>query len=221
MSTPAEEDRRGRLDREAVLRAAIALIDDEGLDALTMRSLADRLEVVPMALYRHVRNKDDLIDGVLDRAAAEVRLPTDDLGWRDGLAALARSIRDTMLRHPAVAARVIDRPSLGPASIQIGEYGMGLLRDAGFDDRVAEQGLNLVVAYALGFVALEVPRLPSSGVALDDAGLADLYDALPADEFPHTAAVRPRPASIVSEEQFEFGLRCVLDGIAAAPDQAS
>ena len=94
-------DERRRLTRDDVLAEAIDLIDQQGLDALTMRNLADRLGVVPMALYRHVRNKDDLMEGVLDRAVASVDLPDPGLGWRDGLAALADSIRTTMLRHPA------------------------------------------------------------------------------------------------------------------------
>jgi AcrR family transcriptional regulator len=214
MSRPPTDPPRQRLTREAILDGALQLIDREGLDALTMRSLADRLGVVPMALYRHVANKDDLIDGVLDHAAGEVVVPAPGLGWREGLDALARSIRDTMLRHPAIAARVIDRPTLGPASILIGEYGLGLLCDGGFDARTAERGLNLVVVYALGFVALEVPRLPSSAIALDESELVAAYDALPVDEFPHTTAIRPRPGAIVDEEQFEFGLTCILDGIA-------
>ncbi len=199
-----------------MLAEAIALIDEEGLDALTMRTLSDRLGVVPMALYRHVHSKDDLIDGVLDHATATVPIPPAGLSWRDGLAALAGSIRATMLRHPAIAARVIDRPSLGPASLMIGEYGIGLLRDAGFDDRTAERGLNLVVVYTLGFVALEVPRLADAPGSFDEERIARLYDDLPADEFPHTTAVRPRPHDIVSEEQFGFGLTCVLDGIVAS-----
>jgi AcrR family transcriptional regulator len=207
-------DERRRLTREGVLTEALDLIDAEGLDALTMRNLSDRLGVVPMALYRHVRNKDDLMEGVLDQAVARVEIPGPGLGWREGLAALARSIRATMLRHPAVAARVIDRPSLGPASLVVGEYGLGVLRDAGFDDATAEHALNLVLVYTLGFVALEVPRLPGTAGAdtLTQVDLDRSYDDLPADSFPHTVAVRPQAHALVSEEQFEFGVGCILDG---------
>jgi AcrR family transcriptional regulator len=210
-------DERRRLTRDTVLAEAIDLIDEQGLDALTMRNLSDRLDVVPMALYRHVRNKDDLMEGVLDRAVAGVDLPPDGLGWRDGLAALAGSIRTTMLRHPAIAARVIDRPSLGPASLVVGEYGLGVLRHAGFSDRDAEHGLNLVLVYTLGFVALEVPRLPGTAgaEALTQADMDLAYADLPVERFPHTAAVRPRAHAIVSEDQFRFGLDCILDGVGA------
>ncbi len=212
-------DERRRLTRDDVLAEAIDLIDQQGLDALTMRNLADRLGVVPMALYRHVSNKDDLMEGVLDRAVAGVDLPDPGLGWRDGLAALADSIRTTMLRHPAIAARVIDRPSLGPASLVVGEFGLGVMREAGFSDQDATRGLNLVLVYTLGFVALEVPRLPGTAgaEALDQADVDRAYDALPSDRYPHTAAVRPRAHDIVSEDQFRFGLDSILDGIAARP----
>jgi AcrR family transcriptional regulator len=208
-------DERRRLTRAQVLSEALDLIDQEGLDALTMRTLADRLDVVPMALYRHVRNKDDLMEGLLDQAVSRVDLPDAALDWRDGLTGLARSIRGTMLRHPALAARVIDRPSLGPASLVIGEYGLGVLRRAGFSDDVAEHGLNAVLVYTLGFVALEVPRLPGTAGHDTLAGLGSdsTLESLAPEDFPHTLAVRPEPGRIVGEEQFAFGLECILDGI--------
>lgn len=208
-------DERRRLTRPQVLAEALDLIDEEGVDALTMRTLADRLGVVPMALYRHVRNKDDLMEGVLDQAVASVDLPDAGLLWRDGLTGLARSIRTTMLRHPAVSARVIDRPSLGPASLSIGEYGLGVLRRAGFADDVAELSLNAVLVYTLGFVALEVPRLPGSTGhdSLAAQSSAATLESLPPDEFPHTLSIRPSAARLVSEEQFVFGLDAILDGI--------
>lgn len=205
-----------RLTRDAVLADALELVDEQGVAALTMRALADRLGVVPMALYRHVSNKDDLLDGVVDLATSQVAVPDDGLEWRDGLAALARSLRDTMLAHPEIAARVIDRPSLGPAALRIGEYGIGRLREAGFDDVAAEHGANLVVVYALGFAALEVPRRAEQRSDDDPAGrLTAAYDQLSPDDFPHTLAVRPSPLGLVSEQQFAFGLDCLLDGIAA------
>jgi len=205
-----------RLSREAVLDEAMAVLDERGLDGLTMRNLGDRLQVVPMALYRHVRNKDDLLDGVLDRAVSLVPLPAPDLDWRDGLAALARSVRATMLEHPAVVAPVVQRPSLGPSAIALGEYGFSVMRGAGFSDTDSERGLNVVLTYTLGFVALEVPR-HHAGPGTDIADLDVAYDGLPIELYPHTAAVRPSAAGFVSEEQFDFGLECILDGIGQLP----
>ena len=96
-----------------MLREALALLDDEGFDALTMRRLAERLGVVPMALYRHVANKDDLIIGVIDLAVSLVPIPSADLDWRGGLHELAHSIRRTMLQHPGIVGPVVTQPALG------------------------------------------------------------------------------------------------------------
>jgi len=205
---------RKQLSREVLVREALELLDSEGLDALTMRNLADRLGVVPNALYRHVTDKGDLLDGVLDEAVARVPIPTEQLNWEKGLGALATAIRATMLEHPAITSLVVNRPSLGPASIAIGEYGFGVMLEAGFTGHLAERSLNLILTYTLGFVALEVPRIHQPVVTQKELEAA--YDQLPADLLPHTASVRPIPGRIIDEEQFAFGLTQIIAGIAAS-----
>ena len=205
---------RKQLSREALVREALALLDSEGLDALTMRNLADRLGVVPNALYRHVKDKDDLLDGVLDEAVTSVPLPPGHLGWDDGLVAMATAIRATMLEHPAITSLVVSRPSLGPASLAIGEYGFGVMLQAGFSPRLAERSLNLILTYTLGFVALEVPRVHQPVVTLKELEAA--YDQLPADLLPYTATVRPIPGRIIDDEQFAFGLTQIVAGVGAS-----
>jgi TetR/AcrR family tetracycline transcriptional repressor len=204
-----------RLTREVVLREALALLDDEGFDALTMRRLSERLGVVPMALYRHVANKDDLILGVIDLAVSLVPIPLPELDWRSGLHELAHSIRRTMLQHPGIVGPVVTQPALGMHALVIGEYGLAVMRTAGFAPEHADRGPNAVLTYVLGFVALEVPRLG----LLENArrGIPNeldiVYDQLPIEIFPHTVEVRPRAEELVSETQFEYGLHCILDGI--------
>ncbi|MCE9622198.1 MAG: TetR/AcrR family transcriptional regulator C-terminal domain-containing protein [Actinomycetia bacterium] len=205
---------RKHLSRQVLVREALELLDNEGLNALTMRNLADRLGVVPNSLYRHVKDKDDLLDGVLDEAVASVPLPAGHLGWDDGLVAMATAIRATMLKHPAITSLVVSRPSLGPASLAIGEYGFGVMLEAGFTPRLAERSLNLILTYTLGFVALEVPRVHQPVVTLKE--LEATYDQLPADLLPHTATVRPIPGRIIDEEQFSFGLTQIVAGVRAS-----
>jgi AcrR family transcriptional regulator len=200
-----------QLSRELVVHEARALLDAEGLDALTMRRLADRLGVVPNALYRHVKDKDDLLDGVMDAAVASVPLPPADLPWDEGLAALAASIRATMLANRAITGLIVNRPNLGLGAVAIGEYAFGVLLAAGFSPADADRALNVVLVWTLGFVALEVPR--TSEPELTEAELAKAYELLPADAFPHTAMVKPNPIDIVSDAQFELGLRCLIDGL--------
>lgn len=205
---------RKQLSREVLVREALELLDSEGLDALTMRNLADRLGVVPNALYRHVADKGDLLDGVLDEAVARVPLPTEQLSWAEGLVALATAIRATVLEHPAITSLVVNRPSLGSASIALGEYGFGVMLEAGFAPHLAERSLNLILTYTLGFVALEVPRIHQPVVTQKELEAA--YDQLPADLLPHTVAVRPIPGRIIDEEQFAFGLTQIIAGIGAS-----
>ncbi len=213
-STPAHA---ARLTKSGVLAEAIALLDDEGDEALTMRRLAERLGVVPMAIYRHVANKDDLIDGVLDLAVSQVQLPSSRLGWRAGLRELGRSVRRTMLLHPGLVAPLVTRPSLGTHGLAIGEYGLAVMLDAGFSVEHADRGPKAVLTYTIGFVALEVPRR-RQGFAADGSvapGLDLSVDLLDPDQFPHTIAVQPRAAEFVSDAQFDYGLERVLDGLAA------
>lgn len=200
-----------QLTRELLVREALALLDEEGADALTMRSLATRVGVVPNALYRHVKDKDDLLDGVMDAAVASVPIPAADLPWDEGLTALAHSMRTTMLAHPAIARLVVDRPNLGLAAVGVGEYAFGRLLDGGFAPADADRALNVVLVWTLGFVALEVPR--ASEPELTKAELDKAYEQLPADAFPHTVTVKPNPIEIVSDAQFELGLRCLIDGL--------
>lgn len=210
MAAPAPFHKQ--LTREVVVREALGLLDEEGLDALTMRRLADRLGVVPNALYRHVKDKEDLLDGVMDATVASVPIPDPDLDWQAGLTALAHNMRATMVAHPAVASLVILRPNLGLSAIGIGEYAFGVLLAAGFAPADADRALNVLLVWTLGFAALEVPRMGEpelTKVELDRA-----YEQLPADVFPHTAVVQPNPIEIVSDDQFDLGLRLLLQSLA-------
>ena len=127
-----------RLDRDSVLRAGLELADESGLAAVTLRRLADRIGVTPMALYRHVAGKDDLLDGMADLLYAELDVPEPGAGWWPQLAALAHSVRRALLAHPATAP-LFSRPLAGPHSVKLGEALLGTLRRAGFPPVEAEE----------------------------------------------------------------------------------
>jgi AcrR family transcriptional regulator len=127
-----------RLDRGSVLRAGLELADQSGLGAVTLRRLADRLGVTPMALYRHVADKGDLLNGMADLLYAELDVPEPEPDWWPGLAALARSVRRVLLAHPATAP-LFSRPLAGAHSVRLGEALLGTLRRAGFDPAEAEE----------------------------------------------------------------------------------
>ncbi len=192
------------------------MLDEGGYDALTIRRLAERLGVVPMAVYRHVTNKDDLTDAILDLAVSKVPLPEADIDWRDGLRQLAHAIRDTILRHPGIITPLVTKPALGPSSLELAEFGFSVMRSAGFDADHTTRSVNSVITYSIGFAALEVPRR-QAGFKADGTGTTSLdviYDQLDPERYPHTTELRPAPAELVSNEQFDYGLERLLDGIA-------
>jgi AcrR family transcriptional regulator len=119
------------LDLETVVDAAVSLADDQGLDAVSLRRVAARLGVTPMALYRYVESKDDLLDAMADRLYESLLLPSADAHWWEGLAELARSTRRVLLGRPW-AAPLFARPLAGPHAHAVDEALQGALRAAGF-----------------------------------------------------------------------------------------
>jgi TetR/AcrR family tetracycline transcriptional repressor len=212
--TPERTTRR--LTRDIVVEEALAVLDEGGYEALTIRRLAERLGVVPMAVYRHVTSKDDLTDALVDLAVSRVPLPDPGLDWRDGLRQLAHAIRNTILRHPGVNTPLVTKPALGPSSLVLAEFGFDVMRSAGFHGDDTTRSVNSIVTYTIGFTALEVPRR-LAGFEADGTGATALdvaFDQLAPNRFPHTVELRPAPAELVSNEQFEYGLERLLDGIA-------
>ena len=124
---------RDRLSRERVLRAAIVHADAGGLEALSMRKLADELGVAPMALYRHVANKDDLIDGMVDIVFGEIDLPATGGDWRTAMRQRAISVHDALSRHRWAIGLMESRANPGPANLRHHDAVIGSLRAAGFD----------------------------------------------------------------------------------------
>ena len=189
----------GRLSRQLILDAAMELLDERGAEGLTLRGLARRLGVTPMALYRHFDGKQELISAILDRATAEIALPPADLGPRDTLAALAREIRRSVLRHAPLAPELLLHPSLGPSTHRLGERGNAALEQAGLAGEDVWRGWNVIAMYALGFAIVEAPRAWKQA-ADEDSTLTSRLSP-------------PPPAELFSEAQFEHGLQCVLSGV--------
>jgi AcrR family transcriptional regulator len=144
-----------RLDRQTVLAAAIALADDVGLEGTTVRRLTGRLGVTPMALYRHVADKDDLFDGMADRLYAELELPVAGGDWWEGLAGLARSTRRLLLAHPW-AVPLFARPLPGEHARALDAALRAVLLDAGFTPAEARELHGQLSGMVFSLVALEL-----------------------------------------------------------------
>jgi TetR/AcrR family transcriptional regulator, tetracycline repressor protein len=209
---------RGSLTREEIIKEALALLEQEGPGALSMRRLADRVGVTPNALYTHVRGKADLIDGLIDQVYAGLTLELDRSDdWTQQLATLSQAIRAHLLAHPAVVPYAIQQPGLGPHSLRLGEAIYNVLRPAGFSDQAVVGTVFALLTYILGFVALEVPRASTDPQTSDEyvRRMWAFFAALPPGEFPHTVELAAQLARSSTEDQFQFGIRTFLAGLNA------
>jgi TetR/AcrR family transcriptional regulator, tetracycline repressor protein len=209
---------RGSLTREEIINEALALLEEHGSGALSMRRLADRLGVAPNALYTHVRGKADLIDGLVDQVYAGLELHPDPGGdWAQQLATLSQAVRDHLLAHPAVVPYALQQPGLGPHSLRLGEAIYDILRPAGFSDQAVVGTVYALVTYILGFVALEIPRAGTDPQTSDEfvRRMWAFFAALPPGEFPHTVQLAAQLARISTDDQFQFGIRIFLAGLNA------
>ena len=209
---------RGSLTREEIIKEALALLDEHGPGALSMRRLADRLGVAPNALYYRVRGKADLVDGLIDQVYAGLDLEPDPSGdWSQQLTTLSQSIRAHLLAHPAVVPYALQQPGLGPHSLRLGEAIYDILRPAGFSDQAVVGTVYALLTYILGFVALEVPRAGTDPQTSDEfvRRMWAFFAALPPGEFPHTVELAPLLARISTDDQFQFGIRTFLAGLQA------
>jgi AcrR family transcriptional regulator len=145
-----------RIDRDAVLGASLALADEHGLDGLTMQAVADRLGVTPMALYRHVANKADLLDGVVERLLDEIVPPDPDLAWDDQLVGMGQAVRAAARRHPAVFPLLLQLPASTPVAKRARQRVYAVLRQAGIAEADVPRVERILSTMVLGFAASEV-----------------------------------------------------------------
>src|SRR6478672_3742938 len=157
---PAENGSgRARLSRDRVLAAAVALADSGGPDSLTMRRLGAHLGVEAMSLYKHVANKDDLLDGMVDLVFAEIELPTGGTDWRTAMRRRAVSARAALTRHPWATPLMQSRTAPGPATLHHHDTVIGTLRGAGFSVALTAHAFSALDAYIYGF-AMQQRSLP-------------------------------------------------------------
>jgi AcrR family transcriptional regulator len=219
MAVAVRQQTRTGLTREQVAKAALQLADADGLEALSMRALADRLGVGTMTLYGYFRNKDELLDAVVDSAVGEGELPSPDGDdWREQLRTVVLYARSNLLRHPSLVELRVRRPVLRPEALRFSERCLAILRGAGLDVREGTAAFRLLFTYTFGFAALS-----PAGSTDDDrrAALAALA-ALPQGEYPALTEAREEASRAMGgDEVFEYGLDRILDGLEARLGQLS
>ncbi|GAA2152068.1 TetR/AcrR family transcriptional regulator [Actinomadura napierensis] len=205
-----------RLDRTEIVRAALELLDAEGFDAFSMRRLAAALDIKSPSLYWHVRSKDELFDLLVDTVIGKCPLPDGDGAdpWDEQVIQLGLDLRRVLLAHPAATRLLPGRLPFGPHGLRLADHVIGLLRRAGFDDRMAGYGYLLLMFFVTGFAVQEIAfgKGPGNGDRL--AEVSRYLEGLPSDRYPDLVAVAGELLAPRLTDRFEFGLRSVIDGLA-------
>ena len=213
-ATPPPE-RRVPLSRDRVLRTAMSVADAGGLDMLTMRTLGQELGVGPMALYRHIANKDDLVDAIIDLVFAEIGLPPTDADWMTAMRERAISVRDALLRHRWAVPLMESRRHPGPANLQHHDAVIGCLLGAGFDMAMAAHAYSVLDAYIYGFALTKMTLPFETGEEVAEVAQT-MLQPFPLNAYPNLAAFitehAMKPGYDYGDE-FAFGLDLILDGL--------
>ena len=227
-------DRQGRrrrepISREAIVTAAIRLLDREGLAALSMRRLAEELGTGAASLYWHVGSKDGLLDLVFDELIGEEQVPeADPSRWQEQLKDIARAQRRISLRHPYLVRISIGRIPMGPNALRFSERVIAILRAGGLPPRLAVQGYLLLIATVNGFTVDETgvddggPPGPDGNAPPSDPAIRqeaadmarDYVASLPAEQFPNMVALADEFAFADADERFEMLIDIFVDGLA-------
>ncbi len=205
--------RRPRVTREQVLDAALELADEGGLAAVTMASVGARLGIEAMSLYRHIGNKEGMLDGLIDRVFAEIGVPADARDWRDALRWRAVSAHAALRRHPWAIGLMESRSQPGPATLGHHDAMVAILFRAGFDGRGATRVYNVLDSYVYGF-ALQEATLPFSSPE-EMASMSEQLLAAVADAYPHLATVQRElvGSGFDYADEFEAGLDIILGAL--------
>lgn len=201
------------LSRDRVLRAGLDLADGSGVETVTMRRLGEELGFEAMSLYRHVANKNDLLDGMLDLVLAEWQLPAGQDDWMEAVRTSALSVHDALHRHRWAARLLMTGSHLRPARLRYMECLLGRLRDAGFDAETTYHVYHLLDGYIFGF---SLWAIAYTTIPVDAEVVSRLMQTIPWDEYAHLAEHRDQHMSDGPHREvsaFEIGLDFILDGL--------
>jgi AcrR family transcriptional regulator len=209
----SQEKPRAPLSKERVLQAAVTLADEVGIESLSMRKLGESLGVKAMSLYKHVANKDDILDGIVDIVAGKIELPSIGGDWKRAMRRRAISAHEILLRHPWATMLIVSRVNIGPAMLRYVDATIGCLREAGFSYAMVDHAWNAIDNHIYGFT-LQKLNFPFAPEEYAEAAKAYL-PLIPADEYPYINGL----SQLVIDghhdglTDFEFGLGLLLDGL--------
>lgn len=214
--------RREPISRESIVATAIRLLDAEGLDALSMRRIADELGTGAASLYWHVGSKDGLLDLIFDELIGEVTVPDPDPPrWREQVKEIARAQRAVILRHPAAVRISIGRIPMGPNALRYSERTLAVLVDGGLPPRLAVRGSHLLIATVNGFTLDETgvdgqagDDTPAATQAAAAMAASRYLATLPPQQFPNLVSLSAEYADADRDGRFELLIDIFVDGLA-------
>lgn len=212
-----EKPRREPLTRERIVRAALRIMDEEGLEALSMRRIGRELGVEAMSLYNHVRDKEDILDSICEVALAEFKVPLAE-DWAEGARRAAHEYRRLLLAHPTVITLMTERkrPFTNPDSLRAYEFALEVFRTAGLSEVDSVKAFHVFGGFILGFVTMELGLMV--GGPEDEAHVKaheEMVRMLETADLPRMREAMPYFIGVNLEEQFEFGLDLLIEGIRA------
>jgi AcrR family transcriptional regulator len=213
------------LSRAAIVDAALALVEEDRLEAVTLRSVAERLDTGPASLYVYVANRDDLLERMLDRVLSEVHpLTVDPHRWRHQLTDLFAAILQALSRYPGMAHVALGSVPTWPSALALVENALALLRAGGIPDQAAAWATDTLFLFTVATGVehcIERQRTPTSpqhkSATIDFTGaVSELYASLPADRYPNLAGLAAIMTRGDDMERFTFGLNAIIDGARSA-----
>jgi len=205
--------RRMPLNRERVLQAALQLADEQGIEQLSMRNLGQVVGVEAMSLYKHVVNKEDLLDGIVDLVARELEVPAIGGDWKQEMRRRAISAHDALMRHRWATQLFVSRANVGPAMLRYVDATIGCLREAGFSYLLADYAWNAIDSYTYGYTLVELsfPFAPHDYGAAAQGFLA----MIPPAQFPYLNGMAKEviEGRHTGLHELTFGLDLLLDGL--------
>ncbi len=213
-----ERTQRSTLSERRVLEAAVELADEIGIEALTIRKLADKLDVGAMTIYHYVASKEEIVDGMVEIVFAEIELPPADMDWKLAIRKRCVSARMVLNRHPWAAPLMESRLSPGPANLGHHDAVIGCLRRGGLPIEMAAHAYAILDAFVYGF-AFEEANLPGTSGEQFVQVAEQMATQFPSEEYPHLAELTLehvlKPGYDFGDS-FEFGLDLIIGGIASS-----
>jgi AcrR family transcriptional regulator len=211
------------LTRERILRAAVTIMDSEGLDAVSMRRIGRELGVEAMSLYNHVEDKATILDGICEVVMSEFDFPKENADWMELARAGARAWRDILRAHPNVISLFAERkhPLSSVDALRPMEFALNTLKRSGLSDADTVRAFRVFGGYIMGFVLMEAGNMMSGVGGQESPTPAEVAALLPRDQVPSFVELLPHLATCDTDDNFDFGLELIIAGIQARLGSAS